>query len=341
MTKITTILISISLLLVLTGCISINKSDSYIKETNMEVIETITTKNDSFVYSSPDSNSKLDEEIKADESLDIYQKIEEDDIIWYQIGKDRWIKQDKIISFENMSHEELLNLLDGKYISFITTGFAPWLGNTGIAYEKMILKIDRNDQYMKISPVKQGQKNVLLNNEVVEFEPMTEEMNKTWWFSDYDRINFYNLETEHIEGFTNDVSNYIIVSFNKDISSNNINFQVTYDYETADMLYTGMYKGEAFDTYEEALNSNIEKSVDDDFIKQYGAIGYVEVNVDNLNIRFEHSTRSQKIGTANKGELFIVFDKVNDEGYTWYKVSGYDGCWIADDGTWLTFTPKQ
>ena len=49
--------------------------------------------------------------------------------------------------------------------------------------------------------------------------------------------------------------------------------------------------------------------------------------------------------TAKSGETYTVYgyekhDKnIESDSYTWYQI-GYN-MWIADDGTWLTFTPNE
>ncbi len=57
-----------------------------------------------------------------------------------------------------------------------------------------------------------------------------------------------------------------------------------------------------------------------------------------LRVRNEPTTSgSQQIGTVNNGEVFRYYDKVNSEGYTWYKIL-YDGKygWIATKDGWVT-----
>jgi hypothetical protein len=68
-------------------------------------------------------------------------------------------------------------------------------------------------------------------------------------------------------------------------------------------------------------------------------IGYIKVNVSGLNVRKDPSQESPKAvpgGSVQVGKLFDVYAVEKAEGFTWYEI--YDSMWIADDGTWLTYT---
>lgn len=62
---------------------------------------------------------------------------------------------------------------------------------------------------------------------------------------------------------------------------------------------------------------------------------YITVTVDNIRIRKEPSTSSEKIGLAKQYDsLKITGNIVEAEGYTWYELA--EGGWIADNnGEWL------
>lgn len=69
-----------------------------------------------------------------------------------------------------------------------------------------------------------------------------------------------------------------------------------------------------------------------------GKIGSIVCNVNSLNIRSSASTNGSKLGKLNTGDTRDVYEQKTGEGYTWYRIG--DGQWVADDGTWLTYTAK-
>ena len=66
-------------------------------------------------------------------------------------------------------------------------------------------------------------------------------------------------------------------------------------------------------------------------------VDQIEVLVDNLNLRKEPSTNSERIGYIKRG-IYNVEDKKDNEGYTWYKVENY---WIASNINWTNYYPKE
>ena len=153
--------------ILLTSCVTDTNQSNTNNKTEMEVLETITTTTDLSVYSSPYSDDKLEEEIKANESIDIYQKLETDDTIWYQIGKDKWIKEDKIISFENMTHDDLLDLLDGKFFGLRR--------NYRTSHRMIIYKLERRGNNLFKSVCQQLPEGLYLNTigDEIEYEPIS------------------------------------------------------------------------------------------------------------------------------------------------------------------------
>ncbi len=52
-----------------------------------------------------------------------------------------------------------------------------------------------------------------------------------------------------------------------------------------------------------------------------------------IKIRSGSSTSFDRIGYAKPGDKFMVFEQVENEGYTWNRIGRNE--WIADDGSWL------
>lgn len=71
-------------------------------------------------------------------------------------------------------------------------------------------------------------------------------------------------------------------------------------------------------------------------------IGTVKVNVSGLNARKGPSKEFPKVvpdGSVQINKLFDVYAIEEAEGFTWYEIN--DNMWIADDGTWLTYTERN
>ena len=61
---------------------------------------------------------------------------------------------------------------------------------------------------------------------------------------------------------------------------------------------------------------------------------WIEIQVDDINIRDMPSTSGEKIAKANTGDIFPYFSTAENEGYTWYQLN--EDRWIADkDGEWI------
>ena len=65
-------------------------------------------------------------------------------------------------------------------------------------------------------------------------------------------------------------------------------------------------------------------------------IGTVTVKVNGLNIRSSASIGAGKVGSAVNGQTYDVFSTTSSGGYTWYQIG--EGKWIADNGSWVTYT---
>ncbi len=62
----------------------------------------------------------------------------------------------------------------------------------------------------------------------------------------------------------------------------------------------------------------------------------VRITASSVNVRPLPTTSSTKLGSATQGSIYAYYEKVNNEGYTWYKII-YNGqtAYIANNGTWL------
>lgn len=60
----------------------------------------------------------------------------------------------------------------------------------------------------------------------------------------------------------------------------------------------------------------------------------LRVNVDNLRVRKEASINSEIIGAAKQNAIYNFYEKVNQDGYIWYRID--DNEWVANKDNWLT-----
>ncbi len=67
-------------------------------------------------------------------------------------------------------------------------------------------------------------------------------------------------------------------------------------------------------------------------------IGEIIVNVSDLTIRGQAGTGGVFLGNACDGSVYPVYEKTEAEGHTWYRIG--KEAWVADNGSWLTFTEK-
>lgn len=65
------------------------------------------------------------------------------------------------------------------------------------------------------------------------------------------------------------------------------------------------------------------------------AIGIAHINVEGLNVRNLPSTQGTKMGQVVMDKTYLVYESVEADGYTWYRIAR--DLWIADlDGKWIT-----
>ena len=68
-----------------------------------------------------------------------------------------------------------------------------------------------------------------------------------------------------------------------------------------------------------------------------GSLGKASVNISGLRIRTGPGTDAAIVGEASNGEIFEVYEVKNDGTFDWYRVG--ENRWIANNGTYATYTP--
>lgn len=91
----------------------------------------------------------------------------------------------------------------------------------------------------------------------------------------------------------------------------------------------------------DAGNAELLEPINDHHLED--PIGEATVNVENLNIRSEATADSEKVGVAEKGKTYPVYENwisYNDQ-YNWLRVG--ENQWIADgaDAKWVTFKGRD
>lgn len=80
--------------------------------------------------------------------------------------------------------------------------------------------------------------------------------------------------------------------------------------------------------------SNVTPTVERDEKKDQ-----LKVLTDDLRVRVDHTTDSDKIGVVEKNGIYNYYETFKDDKYTWYKIA--DNQWIANNGEWLEIYPKK
>lgn len=66
------------------------------------------------------------------------------------------------------------------------------------------------------------------------------------------------------------------------------------------------------------------------------AVGNVQIQLEAVNVRSNHDATSEQVGTVYQGETYDVYGVFKSADYTWYRIG--EGMWVADDGSYLTYT---
>ena len=66
------------------------------------------------------------------------------------------------------------------------------------------------------------------------------------------------------------------------------------------------------------------------------AVGNVQIQLEAVNVRSNHDASSEQVGTVYQGETYDVYGVFKSADYTWYRIG--EGMWVADDGSYLTYT---
>lgn len=142
------------------------------------------------------------------------------------------------------------------------------------------------------------------------------------------------VEVDDKWGFIDEEGNTVIECFFEDASSlHDGKAYVKYNHEwnilnITESLSAGSITEETYRNKIDSYDSELEST----------SIGKVVVNVTDLNIRSSASTSGSLVGNAEEGKTYYVFETASDDSYTWYRIG--EDQWIADDGSWLTYTEK-
>jgi len=86
----------------------------------------------------------------------------------------------------------------------------------------------------------------------------------------------------------------------------------------------------------EYLDKNLFETVTQPVLRDESK-NQLKVNVDDLRIRNNSSTSSEILGIATLNGIYNYYDKIENEGYTWYKIA--DNEWVANLDNWITLYP--
>lgn len=158
--------------------------------------------------------------------------------------------------------------------------------------------------------------------------------------STYGSYSYYELEV------INDSTNSILQGFDYEVYDSGNGMAKVYVYVDDEDLNSLGYSVDLSDDsvshsgnqYTKTYMVGKEPDEEDDTISNSSSevIGSVYIKVSGLNIRSSASTSSDKKGKVQKGDTKDVYETKTAEGYTWYRIGTNQ--WIADDGTWVTYT---
>lgn len=318
------IIISFCILLSISSC-SHNGSNN--NEPTREVIETITISNESRIYTAPNLSAQILGELKIGESIDIYKKIEEEDVIWYQIDNDKWIKEDKNESLTSANNWEEMALI-------ISQGYWLLLSDTQVGYLPFV-------ELVKFNTINFG-------NDIDKKAHCIEDNQKGLCFEEYTESKYKENGTIRIGSFifvSDDTNNKIVTLSEYSCSSGGRLMQLDYsklkqNMLLADVTVYNIESPEQFETYTFYYYPTLETGL---VAKEENALGEVEILANVVNIRPTPKVYAgdEPIGKVEKGQKYKVYQIINNgfEPYIWYEIG--PGQYIADDGTWLTFTPNE
>lgn len=292
-----------------------NNSFELIKQDNIEefrkskVLEEITIFKETFIYSYPSEDHKTSETIKPGERIDLFEKTVDEGIEYGQIAYDKWIKLTDLntIDWSKLNDEEIINLISGKHFTAAATYMH---GDEKILVDFIIEKVDsKTIKILEYNGYKSEKVTFVYNQNYVQQAPSYEDL-----------FEF---------GYTSTNMHYTFSLSRSESNNDNVVFY-------ASSLSLDGPAHAAMRIESKMVN------VGENAIDSYGGLsnekGKIIVNVDGLRIRSFHSTSSDKVANANKGDEYVYYEIYQDEQYTWYRLG--IGWWVANDGTWLTVIPN-
>lgn len=230
---------------------------------------------------------------------------------------------EEAITLEKYNEEELMTLLNEKYLGCRLTDLAP-LHNTNVPADYYAFKFVKQDN--GINGFSYDFVNKKVDNDRKEYfsnvyYPMSSSEKH---YSDHS----FNYQYKELDSSTN---TYIIGMMYIENESTFDDLKLDYFSIYPMGAISASFKCRVFDNENDLIN--------------VGTMGSVTINVDSINIRQYPYKTSDKIGSAKLGETYVVYgyekhtSEVEGNPYTWYQI-GYN-MWVADDGTWLTFTPNE
>jgi len=367
-------------LFIITSCSSTsvenNNKQETVYENEIALTDTsIDVSKDLDIYSSPDDNGNVVGKIGKGSSINAVSKIEADDYVWYKINDNNWIKIEQNSSsiqlIDASNWEEMVVAMTNGYWLIVPDYDPKNKQDSGICQSWNIVKYhtinlgletDRSYNDCPLNGKGIGVSYVLrsnygsvdysydagaedyfdqllndnddVNNKKAHFLPAScrDGYDRSTIF-DYSNINNGIVKSEH-EFFVcygmclssngcipNDYVSLSYIEPSKSISHEN---KVVSIY--ADQYY--------YPTIEEALEAFGD-----------GIMGEIEVLANVVNVRDIagiNPHRDNKVGKVKKGEKYKVYaidESLNDESYVWYQIG--DNQWVADDGTWMKYTPKE
>ena len=300
-----------------------NSNDNVVKdikyENEIEVKEILSLNKDYSILLEPNDNSVFLGYAKKDEQVNAISKIEDGNFIWYKIGDKRWIKKDNInstyVNLEGINSDNFEEYVNGKYYACKTYDEENAF-NGNYAKEFCVFKFNIDGDNLHF------EKYDFTNKSPVVF---TVDKNAffTEWAVKYGQFR-YDYKYVKMPSSTDYLASYKPTD-DEHGEQGPLNFKAENNEIMSFPFKTLKFKGRLYDDLDALLENE--------------AIGTVTINAKEINMRADSSTNFDVTGSVSQGQIYNVYEIVDSQDLTWYQI----GCnkWIADDGNWLTFTPKQ
>ena len=334
MNKIIKSLISILLICFLSACSSSNNTPQQpiTYENEVEVSETITISENTQIYSSPNEEGEVVGEITNGENINVISKIEDKDYDWYKLEDNKWIKVNHQVNSLSSANnwEEMAKI--------VTNGY--WFTEYRDKDSEYINIIAVNKFYTIGLGLDTDKTACCLEGKGVAYLGYT--------FNNEECVSWGSLEY-----VSEDVANKRVSMRGSNCTE--VGMEIVFDYSnldqgilTADGKISAMENADDYFSYTFYYYSTLEEALN---VFGDGTIGEIEILAKKINIRRWNSATGEPMGSVSQGEKYKIYERYDgtkygdyypeSTRYIWYVINENPAQYVADDGTWIKYTPYE